>query len=77
MLRWDAGEVDAFLPKGLSADELCERYQISRATLWRWTKLPGFPVASGIGRMLRWEPQAVDAFLSRQRRAGTAPVQSA
>ncbi|MEX1921606.1 helix-turn-helix domain-containing protein [Pseudomonas aeruginosa] len=77
VLRWDAGEVDAFLPKGLSADELCERYQISRATLWRWTKLPGFPVASGIGRMLRWEPQAVDAFLSRQRRAGTAPVQSA
>ncbi|MBN0430635.1 helix-turn-helix domain-containing protein [Pseudomonas aeruginosa] len=77
MLRWDAGQVDTFLSKGLSADELCERYQISRTTLWRWTKLPGFPAASGIGRMLRWNPQLVDAFLSRSRPSGTEQDTSA
>ncbi len=46
----------------------------------RFTRRYRLPVAAKsatIGRMLRWEPQAVDAFLSRQRRAGTAPVQSA
>lgn len=44
--------------------EICELYQISRQTLWRMAKNPDFPAPYRIGRAVRWDVAAVDAFLS-------------
>lgn len=49
-----------------SAAQLCNKYQISRSTWWRWSKTPGFPEPIRFGRSVRWEPESVDAFLTRQ-----------
>jgi predicted DNA-binding transcriptional regulator AlpA len=49
-----------------TAAQLCAKYQVSRATWWRWSKAPGFPEPIRFGRSVRWEPETVDAFLTRQ-----------
>ena len=49
-----------------TAAQLCAKYQVSRATWWRWSKTPGFPEPIRFGRSVRWEPETVDAFLTRQ-----------
>ena len=46
--------------------KLCERYQVSRTTFWRWSKAPGFPSPVRFGRSVRWNPEFVDAFLTRR-----------
>lgn len=54
-------------PQYQSASKLCDRYQVSRATFWRWSKAPGFPSAIRFGRAVRWNAEATDAFLSGER----------
>lgn len=49
-----------------TAAQLCAKYQVSRATWWRWSKAPGFPEPIRFGRSVRWEPESVEAFLTRQ-----------
>lgn len=49
-----------------TAAQLCAKYQVSRATWWRWSKTPGFPEPIRFGRSVRWDPEPVDAFLTRQ-----------
>lgn len=51
-----------------TAAQLCAKYQVSRATWWRWSKTPGFPVPIRFGRSVRWDPEPVDAFLTNQER---------
>lgn len=46
--------------------KLCERYQVSRTTFWRWSKTPGFPNAIRFGRAVRWDADAIDTFLTRE-----------
>ena len=46
--------------------KLCERYQVSRTTFWRWSKTPGFPSPVRLGRSVRWNTEFVDAFLTKQ-----------
>ena len=48
--------------------QCCAKYQISRTTWWRWTKLPGFPQPLRLRRAIRWDLDAVDAFLIRASR---------
>ena len=48
--------------------QCCAKYQISRTTWWRWTKTPGFPQPSRLRRAIRWDVEAVDAFLTRASR---------
>lgn len=49
-----------------TAEQLCRLYQISRTTWWRWSKSPNFPTPIRFGRTVRWDANAVDAFLTRQ-----------
>lgn len=45
--------------------QCCTKYQVSRTTWWRWTKVPGFPQPLRFGRSVRWDVEEVDAFLTR------------
>ena len=45
--------------------QCCAKYQVSRTTWWRWTKIPGFPQPLRFGRAVRWDIEVVDAFLTR------------
>lgn len=47
--------------------QLCTLYQISRTTFWRWTKADDFPTPIRAGRILRWDAEAVDAFLTNRK----------
>ncbi|MCY1369177.1 hypothetical protein D9M69_561990 [compost metagenome] len=49
-----------------TTEQLCTKYQISRTTLWRWSQMPGFPAPIRIGRSVRWDDPAVEAFLTQQ-----------
>jgi predicted DNA-binding transcriptional regulator AlpA len=49
-----------------TAAQLCARYQISRTTFWRWSRAPGFPAPIGYARSVRWDVDAVEAFLSQK-----------
>ena len=49
-----------------TAAQLCAKYQVSRATWWRWSKTPGFPAPIRFGRSVRWEPESVETFLLSQ-----------
>jgi predicted DNA-binding transcriptional regulator AlpA len=49
-----------------TAAQLCAKYQVSRATWWRWSKTPGFPEPIRFGRSVRWDPEPVEAFLTRR-----------
>lgn len=51
-----------------TAAQLCAKYQVSRATWWRWSKTPGFPEPIRFGRSVRWDPDPVEAFLTSQER---------
>jgi len=48
-----------------TAAQFCTKYQISRTTFWRWSKEPGFPAPMRFGRSVRWDAEAVDAFLTQ------------
>lgn len=52
-----------------TTDQLCEHYQISRTTFWRLSQKPGFPQPYRIGRILRWDADAIRAFLIQQQAA--------
>ncbi|MFC4861220.1 helix-turn-helix transcriptional regulator [Pseudomonas sp. MAHUQ-62] len=45
--------------------QLCNRFQVSRTTWWRWSQQAGFPPAIRIGRSVRWSTEAVESFLTR------------
>ncbi|MGO1271520.1 helix-turn-helix transcriptional regulator [Pseudomonas helleri] len=47
-----------------TTEQLCTLYQISRTTWWRWTKIENFPTPIRAGRVLRWDANAVDTFLT-------------
>ncbi|KAA5846520.1 helix-turn-helix domain-containing protein [Pseudomonas chlororaphis] len=47
-----------------TTEQLCTLYQISRTTWWRWSKAENFPTPLRAGRILRWDAEAVDAFLT-------------
>ncbi|KAA5846517.1 helix-turn-helix domain-containing protein [Pseudomonas chlororaphis] len=49
-----------------TAQQLCARYQISRTTWWRWSITSGFPLPIRFGRTVRWDVNAVEAYLTRQ-----------
>ncbi|WP_095964540.1 AlpA family transcriptional regulator [Pseudomonas sp. ACN5] len=49
-----------------TTEQLCNRYQISRTTWWRWSQTTGFPRAIRFGRSVRWPIEAVNAFLTQQ-----------
>lgn len=49
-----------------TSEQLCSRFQISRTTLWRWSKSAGFPEPIRFGRSVRWPVEAVEAFLIQQ-----------
>lgn len=53
-------------PIYLPAAKLCERYQVSRTTWWRWSQSPGFPAPLSFGRSKRWNPAETDAYLTSQ-----------
>ena len=38
----------------------------SRTTWWRWSQTLGFPEPIRFGRSVRWNPDAVDSFLTQQ-----------
>lgn len=50
-----------------TTEQLCTLYQISRTTWWRWSKAENFPTPLRAGRILRWDAEAVDAFLTNQK----------
>lgn len=50
-----------------TTEQLCTLYQISRTTWWRWSKADNFPAPLRAGRILRWDAEAVDAFLRSQK----------
>jgi|GEM_PF-1978132 len=41
-------------------------YQISTQTLWRWTKLAGFPQPLRRGSIVRYDIEAIDRWLARE-----------
>lgn len=43
--------------------DLCVLLQVSRTTLWRWSKLDGFPppLKCGVGVVL-WDAKAIERF---------------
>ena len=49
-----------------TAAQLCAKYQVSRSTWWRWSKIPGFPIPIRFGRFVRWDPESVESFLRSQ-----------
>ena len=46
--------------------QMCERYQVSRTTWWRWSQDEKFPRALRFGRSVRWDDNAVEAFLTQR-----------
>jgi len=50
----------------VTAAQLCVKYQVSRSTWWRWSKIPSFPIPFRFGRSVRWEPESVEPFLRNQ-----------
>lgn len=46
--------------------QVCAKYQVSRTTWWRWSKLDGFPKPIRFGRSVRWDDSVVEAFLTQQ-----------
>lgn len=50
-----------------TAAQCCVKYQVSRTTWWRWNQVPGFPQPLRLGRLVRWDVEAVDAFLTLPR----------
>lgn len=48
-----------------TAQQLCDRYQISRTTWWRWSTTSGFPTPIRFGRTVRWDINAVETYLTR------------
>lgn len=49
-----------------TTEQLCNRYQVSRTTWWRWSQSAGFPRPVRFGRSVRWSSEAVEAFLTQQ-----------
>jgi predicted DNA-binding transcriptional regulator AlpA len=48
-----------------TAAQLCNRFQVSRTTWWRWSQSDGFPAALRFGRSVRWQVDAVESFLTQ------------
>ena len=48
--------------------ELAERLHVDRTTIWRWLRRGEFPKPIRVGRIARWDPDAIDAWL-RERSA--------
>lgn len=46
--------------------QMCDCYQVSRTTWWRWSNTKGFPPAIRFGRSVRWDSEAINAFLTQQ-----------
>lgn len=53
-------------PAWATGQQLCARYQISRTTWWRWSTTSGFPLPIRFGRTVRWDVNAVEAYLTQQ-----------
>ena len=43
--------------------DLCNLLQISRTTLWRWTKIEGFPTPPKCGSIVLWDAKAIEHWL--------------
>jgi predicted DNA-binding transcriptional regulator AlpA len=53
-------------PRFARPKSVCERYQISRGTLWRWSRaLEGFPQPVRAGRVTLFDVNAIDAYLTK------------
>ena len=48
-----------------TVSQFCAHYHVSRTTWWRISKSPGFPAPLRFGRSVRWNSEAVEAFLTR------------
>ena len=47
---------------------LAERLDVDRTTIWRWLRRGEFPKPVRVGRIARWDPDAIDNWL-RERSA--------
>lgn len=43
--------------------DLCLALQVSRTTLWRWSKLDGFPAPIKRGAVVLWDAKGVEQWL--------------
>lgn len=43
--------------------DLCLALQVSRTTLWRWSKDPSFPAPIKRGAIVLWDAEAVEQWL--------------
>ena len=43
--------------------DLCLALQVSRTTLWRWSKLDGFPTPIKRGAIVLWDAKAIELWL--------------
>jgi len=48
--------------ESLTQDNLCERYGITRPTLWRWRKAGRLPAAVIVGRTARWRRSTIEEW---------------
>jgi predicted DNA-binding transcriptional regulator AlpA len=63
----DAGEPWGQRPttpdgKMLTQDELCERYQVKRVTLWQWRRAGRLPAPTVVGTKVRWELSTIERW---------------
>ena len=46
----------------LTIKEVCQRFQCSRATVYRWIKLDGYPRGLVIGGTVRWPIRSIEEY---------------
>lgn len=47
----------------MSRKQLAHRYQVNPSTIWRWSRLTGFPVPLSYRSTVSWRVESVEAFL--------------
>ena len=52
--------------KYLSDKALAERYEVSRATIWRWAKNEQIPAPVKINGSTRWLIESIEAWEAKQ-----------
>lgn len=50
----------------LSDNSLAARYEVHRATIWRWVSIGKFPAPVKIGGSTRWKLTDIEAWEARQ-----------
>lgn len=58
--RWENPGMDD--AEALTQDDLCERYQITRLSLWQWRRAGRLPAPILIGKMVRWKKSTIEQW---------------